>query len=361
MASFELTSVPMWLTGCTYDGNGGDDLRNSGVTALLYPLGPASGTSAGAPTGVLGTGLKVSASSGMNVTVSGGSFAVSSPTASNGGYIACLASDITLTVAASDPSDVRIDLVCATVVDNGNSTSLGKIQIIEGTPIGSSPSPPSTPASSARLAYIAVGAGVTSIVSGDITGERSYTCAVGGIVPQPMAFAPAGYNGAYGYDAPSDRLYHNAASGPRQPRLLPFAPQMSLWTSNQFLNPSGNPPTTLASVTIDADGVTDIKVTYHVPGLEQPSPEQCQVKFAVTVDGTQIDETDIQVNSFDLAGISMYGFTGVYHTSSAGSDTPSAGTHTVALTGIAEAPSANVAAVANSGRHGYLRVEPVTL
>ena len=361
MASFELTSVPMWLTGCTYDGNGGDDLRNSGVTALLYPLGPASGTSAGAPTGVLGAGLKVGASSGMNVTVSGGSFAVSSPTASNGGYVACLASEITLTVGASDPSDVRIDLVCATVVDNGNSSSYGMVQIIAGTPIGSGPTPPATPAASVRLAYIAVGAGVTSIVSGNISDERSYTAAVGGIIPQPMAFAPAGYNGAFGYDAPSDRLYHNSATGPRQPRVLPFAPQMALWTSNQFLNPSGNPPTTLASVTIVTDGVTDIKVTYHVPGLEQPSPEQVQVVFAVTLDGTTIDMTDVVLNSFDLAGISGYGFTGVYHTSSVGSSTPTAGSHTVAFTGIAEAPSANVAAVASSGRHGYLRVEAVTL
>lgn len=360
MASSALTSQPMWLTGCTYDGDGGDDLRNSGVTALLYPLGPASGTSAGAPSGVLGTGLKVTAASGMSVNVGGGSFAVSSPTAANGGYIACLASEATLTIAGSDPSDSRIDLVCCTVVDVGNSGSYGMVQVVQGTPVGSGPAPPATPAASTRLAYVAVGAGVTSLVSGNVSDERSYTCAVGGIVPQPIDFAPAGYNGAYGYDLPTDRLYHNAASGVRQARVLPAAPVHELITATPV---GSNALETVASATLTLDGQTDIKVTANVTGVTQTSGGSLTGGYLlaaeIVVDSGGIGETITSVNFDGTAG---GGCQIIAYTSSAASNTPSAGVHTITLkVGFTSSSGVGSSNFTTSGSFGYLRVEPVVL
>lgn len=360
MASSVLTSVPMWLTGCTYDGDGGDDLRNSGVTALLYPLGPASGTSAGAPTGVLGTGLKVTAASGMSVNVGGGSFAVSSPTAANGGYIACLATEATLTIAGSDPSDSRIDLICCTVVDVGNSGSYGVVQVIEGTPVGSGPTPPATPAASTRLAYVAVGAGVTSIISGNISDQRSYTCAVGGIVPQPIDFAPAGYNGAYGYDLSTDRLYHNAASGVRQTRTLPAAPVHELVTTTPV---GGNTLEPVLSAEITLDGQTDIMVTANIQGVTQTSGGSLTggylLQATVLVDSGTIGETITSVNFDGTAG---GGCQAVAYTSSAASNTPSAGVHTITLkAGFTPSSGVGSSNFTTSGSFGYLRVEPVGL
>lgn len=361
MASSAPTSLPWWLTGCTYDGNGGDDLRNSGVTPYFYPLGPAAGTSTGVLPGVLGAGLAVSAASGMNVSVQGGSFLVSAPAATNGGYVASLTSQATLSIATSDPVNPRIDLVCATVTDNGNSSSYGEVQVVTGTP-ASSPSAPSTPAASIRLAYVTVPALATSIVSGDIADERPYTCAAGGIVRMPVANAPAGYAGQFAYDIGTDRLYHNAGAGPRQARVLAFAPQTATWGSGAAIgNPSLGGPTTLTTpITVDCDGVTDLKVTYHVPGIYMPSPANGQVKFCVLVDGTQIDETDAFTASGDAAGISGHGFTGIYHTSSVTGDTPAAGSHSVTLT-AEQSVNATTYVTSSSGRTGYLRVEPVTL
>lgn len=310
-------------------------------------------------TGVLGAGLGVGSASGMNVTVNGGSFIVSNPTAANGGYTATLASQATLTVTNADPVNPRVDLVCCTVVDNGDSTSYGMVQVVTGTP-ASSPVAPATPASSARLALIAVPALTTSVVTGDITDVRSYTCAVGGIVTQAIAFSPPGYNGCYGYDAPSDRLYHNAASGVRQPHILPFSPQTDLISGANLGHGPGS-AVNLASVTIDVDGATDIKVTYCVPGVLQATPANAQAVFAVQVAGTQIAATSVLTTSADppLPG---HGFTGVYHTSSLTGDTPSAGTHAVALVGWTSTTNATVVTGGAPGpAPAYMRVEPVTL
>jgi hypothetical protein len=356
--------VPWALTGCTYDADGGNDLRNSTTTALLYPLGPASGSSVGSPQGVLGTGLGVTAASGMNVHVGGGSFAVSNPTAVNGGYIATLASQITLTVAASDPVNPRIDLVCATVTDNGNSTSSGEVQIITGT-AAPSPSAPSTPPTSIRLALVTVPALSTSVVSGDINDVRSYTSANGGIANCPIANAPNGYNGAYFYDPGNDRLYHNAASGARQARVLPWAPVTGISASNVAVAFAAGrtyaDSTPVTFVTVNCDGNTNLKITYSIPGVAQSAPGNAQVAVTVWLDGTsQLCETDLATYAADSANISQRGFTGSYTTSAAVGDTPSAGTHGVYLQ-AAVFSAVSTSLIAGSGRLITLRVEPETL
>src|SRR5690242_15993302 len=149
MATSVNTSLPQWLTGCTYDSNSGNDLRNSSITAMFFDEGILTGTTIGVLGGVIGgAGLVVNPGTGMTVTVQPGSFVVpNSGTPTAGGYAATLVSQATLTVQASDPSNPRIDIVVANVVDNGNNTSFGQVQIITGV---ASPSPavPTAPANS---------------------------------------------------------------------------------------------------------------------------------------------------------------------------------------------------------------------
>jgi hypothetical protein len=80
----------------------------------------------------------------------------------------------TLAVAASDPTNPRIDIAILRVYDDTfDSSGLDEadLEIITGTPAGS-PSAPATPSGAYKLADIAVAAGVTAITNGNITDFR---------------------------------------------------------------------------------------------------------------------------------------------------------------------------------------------
>jgi hypothetical protein len=355
LATSLTTSLPMWLAGCTYDGNAGNDLRNSMVTAMFYDQGIVTGSSIGVLGGVIGgAGLVVNAGGGMTVTVQPGSFVVpvsAQPTA--GGYCSTLASQGTLTVATADPSNPRIDIVVANVVDNGNGTSFGQVQYLEGT-AAPSPSAPAAPANSITLAQIAVAAGVSSISQGNITDSRPFTTATGGILVAAKG-AVTGYVGQLAFDKASQSFYHNTNGGAFQMKTLPWAPQIAI-LSTAYAIPSGGG--TLLSVSITTDGHTDIKITSHIVGVYQATPTTGQIIFNVKIDGAQLDEIDLMTHSTDSANISHSGFTSVYSTSSAAGDTPSAATHTVTFNAVT---SETASVQATSSRLAYLRVEPVNL
>jgi hypothetical protein len=133
-----------------------------------------------ATTGIIGlSSLAVSANSpaGMSVRVASGWAAVVGTTTTDMGvytfYNDALA---TLTITTADPTNPRIDLVCATVRDAFYSGAFNDVifQVIAGTPAGS-PVAPALPANSISLATVAVGAAVTQINSGDITDTRVAT------------------------------------------------------------------------------------------------------------------------------------------------------------------------------------------
>jgi hypothetical protein len=130
-----------------------------------------------ATTGTIGTSsLAVSPNSpvGMSVRVASGWAAIIGTTTINMGVYTIFndATD-TLTITTSDPTNPRIDLVCATVRDAFYSGAFNDVifQVIAGTPAGS-PVAPALPANSISLATVAVGAAVTQINSGDITDTR---------------------------------------------------------------------------------------------------------------------------------------------------------------------------------------------
>jgi hypothetical protein len=130
-----------------------------------------------ATTGIIGsTSLAVTANSpaGMSVRVASGWAAIIGTTTTDMGvytlYNDALA---TLTITTADPTNPRIDLVCATVRDAFYSGAFNDVifQVIAGTPAGS-PVAPALPANSISLATVAVGAAVTQINSGNITDTR---------------------------------------------------------------------------------------------------------------------------------------------------------------------------------------------
>jgi hypothetical protein len=130
-----------------------------------------------ATTGIIGSSsLAVTANSpaGMSVRVASGWAAVVGTTTTNMGvYTIFNDAQDTLTITTADPTNPRIDLVCATVRDAFYSGANNDVifQVIAGTPAGS-PVAPALPANSISLATVAVGAAVTQINTGNITDTR---------------------------------------------------------------------------------------------------------------------------------------------------------------------------------------------
>lgn len=361
MATSVNTSLPTWLAGCTYDGSGGNDLRNSTVTALMYDSGIVSGSNIGVRGGVIGgAGMNVTAGTGMTVNVQPGSFVVpNSGTPTAGGYLSTLQSQATLTVQTADPSNPRIDIVVANVVDNGNSTSFGEVQIITGV-AAPSPAAPSAPANSITLAQITVTAGASAITSGMISDQRPFTTATGGILVAPIG-SVIGYTGMIAYDKASGRFYHNNnTSNATQLHVLPWEPVVvTTATSTSVVNT--NTPTVL-STTITTDGYTDIEITFKWPGLLSTAGGGVtfQMIFTMYIDSTAVDAIFTAEATGD--GYSQAGGSWQYYTNSAQGTTPSAGTHTVKVTAQLHKTTNITASVdAFSGNNTILRVEPVPM
>lgn len=108
---------------------------------------------------------------------------------------------ISVTVAAADPTNPRIDLVVAQVQDSfySGSTDVLSVTVVPGTP-AASPVPPNAPSNSLVLAKVAVGAGATSIVAGNLSAQATATVPRSGI--QPISGGQAGvYTGQLGQTA----------------------------------------------------------------------------------------------------------------------------------------------------------------
>jgi hypothetical protein len=131
-----------------------------------------------ATTGIIGSSsLAVTANSpaGMSVRVASGWAAIIGTTTTNMGvYTIFNDAQDTLTITTADPTNPRIDLVCATVRDAFYSGANNDVifQVIAGIPAGS-PVAPALPANSISLATVAVGAAVTQINTGNITDTRT--------------------------------------------------------------------------------------------------------------------------------------------------------------------------------------------
>ena len=111
---------------------------------------------------------------GLSVVVASGWAAIVGTVQANmGTYVTYNDASVVLSLNTADPTNPRIDLVCATVNDAYYTGSLNNviIQVIAGTPAGS-PVAPTLPANSISLATVAVGAGATAITNANITDTR---------------------------------------------------------------------------------------------------------------------------------------------------------------------------------------------
>jgi hypothetical protein len=111
---------------------------------------------------------------GLSVVVDSGWAAIVGTVQANmGTYVTYNDASLVLSLNTADPTNPRIDLICATVNDAYYTGSLNNvvIQAVAGTPAGS-PVAPSLPANSITLATVAVGAGATAITNANITDTR---------------------------------------------------------------------------------------------------------------------------------------------------------------------------------------------
>lgn len=122
---------------------------------------------------------------------------------------------LSVSIATADPTNPRIDLICAYVQDQFYSGSNNQLVIaaVTGTP-AASPAAPSAPSNAIVLAQVAVAANATSIVSGNITNTAGLmTVARGGILPVTSTDSTAGkFDGQY-RDHPTLGLQRWSASG----------------------------------------------------------------------------------------------------------------------------------------------------
>lgn len=156
---------PSWLQ------NGSHSAENDRLTASQITW---------AQTGVRRTNdLAVSQSSPPAMTVSiaaGWAVIVGDYTSNMGAYSVFNDAAVAGTITAADPTNPRIDRVCLTINDAAytGATNNVVVSVVAGTPAGS-PVAPATPTNSISLATVAVGAGVTTIVTANITDTRVRT------------------------------------------------------------------------------------------------------------------------------------------------------------------------------------------
>lgn len=111
---------------------------------------------------------------------------------------------LTLTIAASNPTNPRIDLVYIQVQDSfySGSNNQAIAGVVTGTP-AASPSVPATPANAVAIATVAVGAGVTSIVNANIARVISTATLLGA----PVVTLLADLDSIYSASSQGDQAY----------------------------------------------------------------------------------------------------------------------------------------------------------
>lgn len=208
-----MTQYNAWLNGLTY--NAVDD-RLAMVSALwddmavLSTATDAVHSAGGVVQTIDNSGLKVvqhAAGANMSVDVNPGQAVISVYGDTRASYMGVLDATKNLVVSAADPTNPRIDSIYAQMTDQnyGEATSKFEVVLVNGTAAGSPVAPSPSTAYSQKLADIAVPALATSIVTGNITDQRShvgpkmtagyYSATPGGVV-----------QGSHWYDSTADKL-----------------------------------------------------------------------------------------------------------------------------------------------------------
>ena len=176
-----------------------------------------------------------------------------------------------VTITAADGTNPRIDLIVAKVQDTLYSGAVNSwsIVVVTGTPAGS-PAAPTAPANSVTLAQILVGAGVTSIVTGNITDRRFYMAAAGGVITCLSTDRPATTvvpAGTIIYE--SDTTLHRKLVGSSWLLLSPYKASNTLGSTTSTVTFS-NIPTSLKQIrvryTVRGDASADGTMLVRING-----------------------------------------------------------------------------------------------
>lgn len=162
-----ISAVPFALQNAAHPAN----LFRQAVSSLVPNAGGVSQpgdlavTQTGTPSMAVVVGIGRAWVPGTN-TANPGGFNYNS----QGQYFAFNDANVTLSLANSDPTNPRIDLVCLTINDSfySGSTNNAVLQVITGTP-AASPVAPTAPANSLSLATVSVAANATSVTNSNIS------------------------------------------------------------------------------------------------------------------------------------------------------------------------------------------------
>jgi hypothetical protein len=358
MAASATLGAPLWVDGPSLDA--GAPFRCFDVATRVYTGGTA--TAVAVPGGVYpGIGaMGVSASSGLNVQVAAGYCCVPSPTAGQGGYIFGTLQAQTLSLAASDPVNPRIDLIVARVYDTGNSASYCDVEVITGTP-ATPATLPVLPGAAIALASVSVPSTAVALASGAVTDLRSYVVAPGGILPiANAAAAPAVPATQVMYDMSRNLLVQGTGTA-GQTALLgsgAWTPALAYVSSPVSDSSSKGSLKQVTSVSVTTDGATDLEIYYKWPGLYVGSAPLL-VTMSVAIDGTVVDQTPVYVQTTS-SGTASAGGSARYYTSSAAGTTPSAATHTISFSFQSASTSTTTTMANSSTAVAALRVAPAT-
>jgi hypothetical protein len=343
---------------------------DAGVPFRTYDVGTRSNdvgtaTAVQVPAGVYpGLGaMAVTAASGLSIQVAAGYCTIPSPTTGQGGYLFGTLTAQTLTLAAADPGNPRIDLVVAWVNDTGTSSGGCGIAVVTGTPA----TPPAVPSSSSIpvpstavlvLAQVTVPPAAVALASGAITDERSFVVAPGGVLPitSPSA-APAAPPSQLMYDLSRNVLVQGTGTAGTVALLGgAWAPAIAFKKTTVSDSAAKGVLTQVLSVSVTTDGATDVEVYAKWPGL-YVSAAPLIVTMSVSIDGAVLDQSPIYVQSATSTAPANGGSFRAY-TSASNGTTPAFGTHTVAFTFQSASTSSTTTLACSSTAQGVLRVSP---
>lgn len=152
---------PSWLQNGSHPAEN-DRLTTQALWATTGIIAPSS------------LAVTENAPANMSVNVASGWAAIVGTIQPNmGTYVAYNDGTVNLSIAAANPTNPRIDVVCVTVNDSYYTGVADNVvlQVITGTP-ASSPVIPTIPANSIALANVAVAAGALSITTANISDQR---------------------------------------------------------------------------------------------------------------------------------------------------------------------------------------------
>lgn len=193
------------------------------------------------PSGIIGAAdLKVTqtGTASMNLNVASGAALINgTETTTQGVYNVVNDASLAVTISTANATNPRIDLVVAQVLDDqySGASHLAQIVVVTGT-AASSPVAPALPKNSYKLATIAVGAAVTSILTANITDNRANALA-----------------------SPSCRVFYSGT-----PALTPTTIQGPMPFTTKVWDTTGSYSTSTGLYTVPSAGIYSVKGQLNV-------------------------------------------------------------------------------------------------